>query len=214
MDQRGVLKSIAEAGYNVGFGAKKHFATFDIVEKTPGWIGFISIACGIFGLVFEELSTKVPSATLAVAGIIALYISFYRSSDYEKVGKELTQIYNELRNLYRSVESGSDLSAAISTLSDLEKRFYSISLSKQILFSGWYAHIKFFGEHQITWIDDQLHFKLWRDKIPATAKVWIFILSVTAIIFIVWISLSAFGLVTNPLNFFHGCLNQHAAVGH
>lgn len=28
-----LLKHIADTGYNVGFGAKKHFATYDITDK-------------------------------------------------------------------------------------------------------------------------------------------------------------------------------------
>ena len=60
MDRAGLLKAIANTGYNVGFGAKKHFATFDLVEKVPGWIGFISSAVGIFALVWEPLSAKDP----------------------------------------------------------------------------------------------------------------------------------------------------------
>ena len=42
MNKAELLKCIAETGYNVGFGAKKHFATYDLLEKMPGWIGFIS----------------------------------------------------------------------------------------------------------------------------------------------------------------------------
>jgi len=30
------LKEVAESGYNIGYAAKKHFATYDIVEKAPG----------------------------------------------------------------------------------------------------------------------------------------------------------------------------------
>lgn len=204
MDQQGIMKSIAETGYNVGFGAKKHFATFDIVEKGPGWIGFISIACGIFGLVFEQLSAKAPAAALAVSGVIALYISFYKSADYERVGKELNRIYCDLRDLYRSVEAGSDLSVAQETLKTLENQFYSIAISKQILFSGWYAHIKFFGEHQITWIDDQLHFGFWRDKVPATAKAWLVGIGLILVIAAVWFILSAFGPAAFPFKLFRG----------
>ncbi|MDD2815100.1 MAG: hypothetical protein PHP00_05095 [Thiotrichaceae bacterium] len=46
-----LIKSIADTGYNVGFGAKKHFATYDIVEKMPGFINFISIVFGIYALI-------------------------------------------------------------------------------------------------------------------------------------------------------------------
>ena len=35
MDKNDLLKQIAEASYNIGYGAKKHFATYDIVEKVP-----------------------------------------------------------------------------------------------------------------------------------------------------------------------------------
>ena len=47
MNKLDLLKSIAEKGYDVGFGAKKHFATYDIIEKTPGLISFSSMAFGI-----------------------------------------------------------------------------------------------------------------------------------------------------------------------
>lgn len=194
MDQAGLLKSLAETGYNVGFGAKKHLATFDAVEKWPGWIGFVSAACGVFGLVFEQLSSKVPSALLVLAGIIALYISFYRSSEYERVGKELTTIYNDLRDLYRSVEAGADVTASHEQMKVLQQRFYAASISKQILFSDWYAHFKFFGQHQIGWLDDQLHFGFWKDKVPASAK----LLLIPIALFLLWLALGAAGLVAGP----------------
>ena len=54
MDKNDLLKHIAETGYNVGFGAKLHFATYDIVDKTPGLIGFISTAVGIFSLFIKS----------------------------------------------------------------------------------------------------------------------------------------------------------------
>ncbi len=41
MSQVALLKNIAETGYNVGFGGRKHWATYDIVEKVPGFIGFL-----------------------------------------------------------------------------------------------------------------------------------------------------------------------------
>ncbi|AWN16176.1 hypothetical protein SALB1_1978 [Salinisphaera sp. LB1] len=42
----------------------------------------------------------------------------------------------------------------------------SSNQSKQILFSDWYAHYKFFWQHQIEWIDEQKQFTFWRDKVP------------------------------------------------
>ncbi len=172
MTKDGLLKSIAETGYNVGFGAKKHFATYDIVEKAPGWIGFISLAVGVLSLVFEPLSAKLPSACLTIAGVVALYIAFYDRDKgaYERAGKEMTQLFNQLRHLYRDVQSSSDLAAATATLATIEGQFYGLAISKQILFSDWFAHYKFFAQHQIEWIDEQKRFT-WRDKVPLTLQV-------------------------------------------
>lgn len=170
IDQAGLLRCIAEAGYNVGFGAKKHFATFDMAGKVPGWISFLSFAVGIAGLVYEPLSSKVPSATLAILGVAGLYMSLYRGSEYEAAGKELTVAFKQLRNLYWSVKGGCDLSTAEADLQALETKSDQVAISRQIALSGWYAHYKFFAEQQIDWIDEQLHFT-WRDKVPLSARV-------------------------------------------
>ena len=171
MNRSDFLKCIAETGYNVGFGAKKHFATYDLVEKSPGWISFISIAFGIYSLAFKELSTSFLSASFTVLGVVGLYVSMYdaKKSDYEKAGVELTKIYNQLRALYYSVQSKSDsddLTNLISEYQQLESQYYSVGLSKQILFSDWYAHYKFFWQHQIEWVDEQSNFSFFRDKVP------------------------------------------------
>ena len=167
MGKDALLRTIAETGYNVGFGAKKHFATYDIVEKLPGWIGFVSLAIGIFSLVFDQLSAKVPSACLAVAGVAGLYISLYdhRKMEYERVGKELTRIYNDARTLYRQVQAGADVVASQNTLRTLEDAYYEASISKQIVLSDWYAHYQFFVQMQTDWINEQKKFT-WRDKVP------------------------------------------------
>jgi formate-dependent nitrite reductase membrane component NrfD len=155
----------------VGFGAKKTFATFDIVEKGPGWIGFVSLAVGVYALYIDALAAKFPSATLVVAGIAALYISFYRSGEYEKAGNEQVRLFNRLRDLYREVESGADTTASRAKLAQIESEFYVATISKQIFLSDWYAHYKFFAQSQIGWMDEQLHFRWWKDKIPLSAKV-------------------------------------------
>lgn len=179
MNKAELLKYIAETGYNVGFGAKKHFATYDLIEKMPGWIGFISTAVGILGLVIDALSTKLVSAIFVTIGICGLYISFYDKDKnmYENAGIELTKLFNELKSLYfdiKCLSDNSDVSAYQVRLQDIETRYFSLCISKQILFSNWYAHYKFFWEHQISWIDEQLKFRFIRDKIPLSL---IFILS-------------------------------------
>lgn len=185
MDKDGLLKSIAETGYNVGFGAKKHFATYDIIEKMPGIIGFLSIAIGVYSLVFEALSAKVPSASLTVAGVCSLYISFYehRKFEYEKVGKELTQLFIQLRSLYRSVQAGGNLATAADELQKIETQFNTISISNQALLSDWYAHYKFFAQQQIEWIDEVKHFT-WRDRFPLS---FIVTASAIALVAVIWV---------------------------
>ena len=191
-----LLKCIAETGYNVGFGAKKNLATYDLVEKLPGWISFVSIAFGIYSLVFDALSTKFLSATFTLVGVIGLYVIMYdaKKSDYEKAGVELTKIYNQLRALYYSVQSKSDsddLTNLISEYQQLESQYYSVGLSKQILFSDWYAHYKFFWQHQIEWVDEQKNFSFFRDKVPLSFYMFLVVLIVMAICFIYKANLSA-----------------------
>jgi len=180
MNKGDLQRSIAETAYNVGFGAKKHFATFDIVDKTPGAISFFAMAFGIYALAFDGLSTKFLSASFTIIGVIGLYISFYGSKkdEYEKTGIALTKIFNELNKLYHNVKDseGDNFNSFEDSLRDIESRYYAQCISKQIMFSDWYAHYKFFWQHQIDWVDEQKNFKFFRDKIPLS-----FSLSVTAL---------------------------------
>ena len=170
MNKNDFLKQIAEKAYDVGFGAKKHFATLDIVDKVPGLIGFISLVIGVLALYIDSLSNKDISAILIVSSIIAMYISFYNSdkNTYEEKGIVLTKILNELKSFYYQVKADGYevLETDIAKLEEIESRYYDNAISKQILFSGWYAHYKFFWEMQIDWIDEQKQFKFWRDKLP------------------------------------------------
>ncbi|WP_411686129.1 SLATT domain-containing protein [Acinetobacter pseudolwoffii] len=196
MKRDDLLKCIADTGYNVGFGAKKHFATYDLVEKSPGWISFLSIAFGIYSLAFQELSTNFLSASFTVLGVVGLYVSMYdaKKSEYETAGIELTKIYNQLKTLYCSVQSKSDsddLSLLIEEHRQLENQYYSVGLSKQILFSDWYAHYKFFWQHQIDWVDEQKNFNFFRDKVPLSFYIFLVALIIMTICFIYKANLSA-----------------------
>lgn len=174
------LKSVAETGYNVGFGSRKHWATYDIVDKVPGLIAFGSMAFGIYSLVLSQLSEKSLSATLLVLGLIGLYISFYENKklEYERSATKLTQLCNELRELYRSVQAADAVSDTHrATLSRIESTYYENCISKQILFSDWYAHYKFFWQYQINWIDEQKNFSLLRDKFPLSLMIWLAIIA-------------------------------------
>lgn len=170
MNRDDLLKIVAETGYNVGFGAKKHFATYDIVSKVPGIIGFASTAVGIFALFIDFLSTKYLSAAFIVFGVAGLTISHYnhKKQSYAEAGKELTQLFNQLKALYFNVKSADtdDLQQLEDELADIEQDYNSKCISEQILFSDWYAHYKFFWQQQIGWIEEQKQFRFLRDKVP------------------------------------------------
>lgn len=174
MTQQELLKFIAIAGYDIGFGAKKHFASYDIIEKGPGWLGFISLVGGIYGLFVPFWSITHVSAVFVVFGVISLYLGFYNNDKarYEEVGKQLTQGFNDLHGIYRNVKSlppGADFTAAEKEVQDIRSRLLAQSISKQVFLSDWYAHYKFFWIAQIDWIDESRPFKFWRDKVPLTA---------------------------------------------
>lgn len=186
MKHEELIKSIAELGYNVGFGAKKHFATYDIVGKVPGLISFISIAFGIYSLIFESLSTKTLSASFLVLGLVGIYISFYDSQkeSYRESGERLTKIFYSLRDLYGQAKQleGQDDSEIRSKLEAIRNEYFGCCVSKQIMFSDWYAHYKFFWQQQIEWIDEVKHFSFFRDKIPLSAYIAITIIAASLII--------------------------------
>lgn len=188
MNKSDFQKKLAEMAYNIGFGAKKHFATYDIIVKAPGWIGFISTAFGILGLVYDPVSVKIVSAIFIIVGIMGLYINFYdhKKDDYEHSGVELTKLFNRLKDIYFEVKSASDdfdSSSYREDISEIEKNYYLVSISKQILFSNWYAHYKFFWEQQIGWVNDEIKFRFFRDKVPLSLWFFIFTMLITSVMY-------------------------------
>ncbi|WNK19036.1 SLATT domain-containing protein [Halomonas piscis] len=189
MEKEDLLKQIAEKGYDVGFGAKKHLATYDIICKAPGWISFLSIAIGIIALATEFELNSLSSALLIIFGISALYIEPYRNhkEEYEAVGKKLTGYFHDLKGLCARVEhdaSGS-LGGYINELKDIDREFQGVAISKQIFISDAYAHYKFFWQMQTSWIEQYRSFSFWRDKIPLSAYVAcvLILMSLLAILF-------------------------------
>lgn len=185
MERSYFLRELAQTGYNIGYAAKKHLATYDIVEKAPGWISLITLGFGVFALVIPELENHVLAAVLLLIGISAFYFNSYQDqrSRYESVGSRLTTLFTELRGLYYEAKGRHDGD----NLADLETRYHealaesqSIGISKQIFLSDWYAHYKFFWQAQTNWVDEQLHFKLWRDKIPLSLSITVLVLIAVA----------------------------------
>lgn len=183
MTKQELLKYITIAGYDVGFGAKKHFASYDIIEKGPGWLGFFSLAGGIYGLFIPFWATTHVAAVFVIFGVVALYIGFYGSEKgrYEEVGKALTGGFHALHVHYREVKSMPDNADFTQQLKDVQKlhnEMLSKSVSKQIFLSDWYAHYKFFWIAQVDWINEARPFSFWRDKIPLTAHLAIIVLGI------------------------------------
>ncbi len=176
MNKSHLLREIANAGYNAGFGAKKSFASYDILMKAPSAIGWCLTSLGVLGLVFDCLSNKTVSAAALCIGFLTTYLS-YASKHLKKLdasGNELTNIRNDLSMLYGRVSEAEEPIAEdyVMQLATLQKRISKASVSNQVVFSGWLAHIKFFGESQIQWIDTELKFHWWKDKVPATFKLF------------------------------------------
>lgn len=166
-----LLKDIAESGYNIGYAAKKHLATYDIVEKAPGWISIISFAFGVLTLVVPQLNNNILAAFLLIVAYAVFYFNSYQDGrlEYSKVGSRLTTIFTTLRSLLYEAKSR-DESASFD---DIEARYralldesQSIGISKQIFLSDWYAHYKFFWQAERSWLEEYRPFTFWRDKIP------------------------------------------------
>ncbi len=152
MDKESMLKSLATVGFNVGFGAKKHFATFDMVEKLPGIISILVIFIGIGQLAYPHNSYNTGISTvLILVSILTLSMSIYNSKRYEEVGKELTGLFNEVRELYFQVKDSDKDNYAVEfqEMKRIENQFIEKSISKQIFGSDWFAHYKFFFQMQI-----------------------------------------------------------------
>lgn len=184
MNKENLLKLIAESGYNLGYGAKKHFATFDLIEKAPGWLGFVAFVVGIYALIIPTLAKNEVAALMLLFAISSLYINGYNAEKmkYEEGGKHLTDCYNKLRTLYYEVKSlpeSTDFTSLVERHEKLYEGAFAHTVSKQIFLSDWYAHYKFFWQQQIEWIEEQKHFILLRDKLPLTFS-FVIVLTVLA----------------------------------
>lgn len=185
MNRDKLLKELAVTGYNVLYAGKKHFATFDIVEKVPGWITVATLGIGIFALITPELNNKYFAAAVLVVGIASIYFNQFQlqGDKYATTGNVLIGHYNALRGIYNHAQSR-DISADVD---DLEAKYMDVLgqservwKHRHIFLSDWYAHYKIFGQAQIGWLDEQLHFKFWRDKMPLTLSATLVVAFVAA----------------------------------
>lgn len=175
MNKEYLLKQLAENGYNIFYGAKKHFATYDIVDKSPGRLAFLTLAIGILQLYQPNYTySKEVSVALIILSIIALTISLYNGQKdrYNEVGVQLTQLHNELRTIYYSVQGSNqdEFHQEVDQMNQILEQYYQVSISKQIFLSDWYAHYKLFFQSQYEWINEQKNFT-WRDKVPMSFRI-------------------------------------------
>jgi hypothetical protein len=183
MEVNNLKKHIAETAYNVGYSAKLHFSSFEMIEKLPGVISFLSMSFGIYALAFSELSTEMMSCTLLVFGLLGLYISMKNSDkeNYESKGIKLTGLFNELKHLMAEAEQPDQCLDSISNrLKDIENTYNQSCASHHLMFATWFAHYKFFWEQQTGWVQQYRPFGFFRDKIPLTLWVsFVFLLLCT-----------------------------------
>lgn len=176
MNKELLLKDIAESGYNIGYAAKKHLATYDIVEKAPGWISIISFAFGVLALIIPRLNNNVLAALFLVIAYAVFYFNSYQDTriKYAEAGTKLTGLFTSLRSLFYEVKSR-DESANFDDLCDRYRAMVAESqaagIGKQIFLSDWYAHYKFFWQAERSWLEDKRPFTFWRDMIPLSATV-------------------------------------------
>lgn len=171
MKRQALLRLIAETGYNVGYAAKKHLATYDIVEKMPGWVSFFSAAAGVCALFIPWFEQKWLAAAFLIIAIGAQSIALYdkEKAKYAEAGGRLTGKLHDLRMLYQSVKEQPDdidLPEFERRHEEIQRDALTINIPKQIFLSDWYAHYKFFWQGQTQWMDEQLRFRLIRDKMP------------------------------------------------
>lgn len=176
LKKEALLKNIAEAGYNIGFGGKKHFVTYDLYRIFPRLISSVVICIGILqltNLYRGHVSTNVGdvlSATLIIFGIIGLVLDFQGENKeaYEKSGKKLLGLFNELRGMYHQVkvmEEQAGLTIFEDRLKEIQKEADDAAISKQAIGTHIITHFGFFKVMQSTWVVKELNLTK-KDKFP------------------------------------------------
>ena len=56
--KKDLLTKIAQKAYDISYAANLNFATYDIVNKLPEWIAFLSIIAGILGLGWSNFTAN------------------------------------------------------------------------------------------------------------------------------------------------------------
>jgi hypothetical protein len=194
MNKSDLKNKAAVIGYNLGFGAKRHFATYDIVEKVPAYFGVVTFAIGIILLRFQNsLIADLVSILTITVGFAIFYLNFYSSEKekYFETGKKLNIYYNRVRDIYVHADSAQpmELQQLDKELTGIYEDFQKTAIHKQVFFSNEFAHFKLFFESDSSWFSKELKLTFLKDKIPAIWRVY-FLLSL--IFLLIGLSISFF----------------------
>ncbi|MGG0052304.1 SLATT domain-containing protein [Bacillus atrophaeus] len=176
MDKRTIKKSIAQTAYNIGFGGKKHFLTYDIYRVFPRLISILTTIIGVFQLsiwyesINNEKGKDFFSISIIAIGIIGLVLDLISDNKekYNLAGRELLDYFNELRDMYNLIDSEVTEEILQSTeqrRKEIVIEAKNISISNQAILTHWLTNISFFKSMQSHWIVKELDLKF-KDKYP------------------------------------------------
>ncbi|WP_157824443.1 SLATT domain-containing protein [Moritella sp. Urea-trap-13] len=187
MSEQTIKKQIAREFYNVIYGAKLNFSSFDICEKLPSIISLLSLSIGVFGLGFKAFNSTALSVFLLIVGIIGIMLKprELQKEAYCEVGVKLTGISKKLELLHSNVNEA-DEESVIKTradLSQLQDQHLAISQPAPVFLSSWFAHYKVFSEHNNKWMCEELNLGI-KDKIPLSLRLPIIGLFIVGLIYL------------------------------
>lgn len=176
MTKETLLRLIAEKGYVVSYAAQLNFSTYDIVTSIPPKVTFASLAIAVIGLIWPNISNYWITIPLLLISIACIYTERYAKNivSYGNRGKENTKQWNDLKILYHKVKDASEeegFEEEYEKLEEIGNAFNNSSEYDQIVFANWLAHYKLFFEKDYHWMDEQLHFELFKHKIPTSLTV-------------------------------------------
>ncbi|MDH2423024.1 SLATT domain-containing protein [Cobetia amphilecti] len=190
MNEQDLKKQIAREYYNTIYGAKINFASYDICEKMPTIISFISLTIGVLGLVYEVFNSKDLSAAMLIIGIIGLMLKTREEQKnvYKEAAINLLNISKSLEQLHSKIDlnkSNEDKEGYYTSLSAQQKLHSGISQPSPVFLASWYAHYKLFSEHNVKWMCEELNLK-WTDKCPLSFRITILITLIITLFVIIY----------------------------
>ena len=187
MENKTLMRRSAEIAYNMYYGAKRHFSSYEIVETVPTYFGIITTGIGVLQLAYpsNEWATFI-SVVIIIVGFAIWHLNSYShdKDKYQEIGKVLTKNYYEVRSIYEQAKSAqpAELLSLEEKLKTLNEELQTKSIYKQVWGSGVFAHYKLFGESQVQWFVNELQLTFWKDKFPASLKALLLFLFTTIFI--------------------------------